>query len=479
MAPKQLKFIGRESQLADLERYFNKPTANFIVMTGRRRVGKSRLIREFCKNIKTYMFSGLPPSKSIDSQIQRDFFATQLAEQTGLPEFKSDDWHKLFSLLGRETASGKTVIVLDEISWMAAGDITFLAKLKVAWDNLYSQNPNLMLIVCGSVSTWIDQNILSSTGYFGRISQKIFLEPFTLKESNQMLEVIGFKRSAYEKFQILSVTGNIPWYIEQVDPKYDATENIKQLCFRAGSLFVKEYDEIFHDLFESRGEIYKVITQSLASGPISFDELCTALNYANSGTMSEYVNDLIQAGFIQKDLNWDVKSGKTARLHRLRLSDNYLRFYLKCIFPRMHKIEQDLYAETELDHIAGWHSIMGLQFENLILNNRKSILKLLHVSPEKLVQSGPYFQRKTTRQQGCQIDYLIQTLHNTFFVCEIKFSQNPIKSIVISEVKQKIKALSFPQNSACLPVLIHVNDVEPSVVDAEYFAEIIDLKTLF
>lgn len=476
--PKLTQFIGRKQELKDLNAFLDKKSASFIVMTGRRRVGKSRLISEFTKGHRCLKFTGLAPSNEVTAQHQRNLFSAQLAEQTGLPEFESDDWHKLFNLLARETKNHRVIIVLDEISWMGSKDETFLAKLKVAWDDYFSQNPELMLIVCGSVSTWINKNILSSTGYFGRISHQFHLEPLTLPESNQMLEAIGFKRSTYEKARILAVTGNIPWYLEHIQPNLSADDNIKMLGFRRGSLFRKEFDKIFHDLFESRGSIYKSITMALSNGSKTFDQLCDELNYAKSGTMTDYLDELIQAGFIKREYTWNLENGKKSRLNKYRLSDNYLRFYLKCIHERIDKIDRDLFAEAKMTSIPGFDGIMGLQFENLILNNRNQLLKKLNIHPEQLVQDGPYFQRKTTRQAGTQIDYLIQTSLKTLFIFEIKCSINPITPTVTSEIEEKIKALKLSRNQACLPVLIHINGVTDSLLEKHYFHKLIDFADL-
>ena len=121
---------------------------------------------------------------------------------------------------------------------------------------------------------------------------------------------------------------------------------------------------------------------------------------------------------------------------------------------------------------------MGLQFENLVLNNAKEIYKQLNIPIENIVQSGPFIQRKTTRQKGVQIDYLIQNRFKTLFVCEIKFSRSPLDKSIITEMEQKIKAISKPRGFSCIPVLIHVNGVAESVVAENYFMKIIDFASL-
>ncbi len=233
-----VKFIGREAELQSLTDLYKKKTASLILIKGRRRIGKTRLIEEFAKNEPFLRFIGLAPTKGVTVQSQRDEFARLLSQQTGLPEIKSDDWSNLFALLAEKVKKGRFVILLDEISWMAHDDPTFLSKLKNAWELTYQKNPKLILVLCGSISAWIEKNILSSTSFFGRISKKITLKELSLYHSNQLLRAVGFERSPYEKFLFLSLTGGIPWYIELINPAHSANDNIKSLCFERDGILV-------------------------------------------------------------------------------------------------------------------------------------------------------------------------------------------------------------------------------------------------
>ncbi len=169
----KIQFIGRQAESSRLNELTKKKTASLVVIRGRRRIGKSRLAKEFGMQHHFLQFSGLSPESNITAQDQRDEFAQLLAQQTSLPEIKTDDWSKLFLLLHEKTKSNRVVILFDEITWMAHDDATFLAKLKNAWDLYFSFNPKLILILCGSVSAWIEKNIMSSSGFFGRISEKL------------------------------------------------------------------------------------------------------------------------------------------------------------------------------------------------------------------------------------------------------------------------------------------------------------------
>ncbi len=147
-----------------------------------------------------------------------------------------------------------------------------------------------------------------------------------------------------------------------------------------------------------------------------------------------------------------------------------MRFYLKYIDPHLDKIANAQFSYAGLSNLPAWDSIMGIQFENLVIAGRQCVWKQLPFSPVDIVNDNPFFQRKTTRPKGCQIDYLIQTRYNALFVCEIKFSKHPIKSEVIDQVKEKISRISLPRGFSCWPVLIHVNGVSDAVIDSGYFS---------
>ena len=151
---------------------------------------------------------------------------------------------------------------------------------------------------------------------------------------------------------------------------------------------------------------------------------------------------------------------------------------MKYIKKNLGKIDRDGYALKSLTSLPEWPGIMGLQFENLVLNNRRQLHRLLRLSPEEIVNENPFYQHKTARQPGCQIDYLIQTKFDTLYVCEIKFSRNEITSTIIPEIRAKIGALSRPRGMSCRPVLIHVNGVSEEVTDSDYFAHIVDMGGL-
>jgi uncharacterized protein len=186
--------------------------------------------------------------------------------------------------------------------------------------------------------------------------------------------------------------------------------------------------------------------------------------------------ELTISDFLSRDFTWHLKSEKLSKLSKYRLSDNCLRFYVKYIQPNAPKIEKDRFEHHSITALPGWPSIMGLQIENLVLNNMSQINNLIGIYPDEIINEGPFFQRKTARQNGCQIDYLIQTKYGVLYLCKIKFALKGVRANVIKEVQEKINRLSLPKNFAVNPVLIHVGDVYDEVLGSNYFSKIIDIS---
>lgn len=473
-------FVGRERELKQLKNLLETNIAQFVVIKGRRRIGKSRLVEEFVnhapKDTTFVSLSGLPPTSNVTAKDQRGDFARQMGRIFQIPTPYSEDWGDLFWHLSHHTRKGRYIILLDEISWMGMKDPTFLGKLKNAWDMALKQNNKLTLILCGSVSSWIEDNILKNTGFVGRIDLVLTLEELSIPESLALLGKQSQMLSPFELFKILSVTGGVPRYLEAIQLKHSAEENIKRLCFSKGGLLFREFEQIFHDLFSAKSSIYLDLLKTLITLPrANPEQIFSNLNRDRGGAISDYLADLIQAGFITRDFTWDLRKAKSSMLSQFRISDNYVRFYLKYIAPIKEKIEKGDFNDRSLATLPGWDSIMGLQFENMVIKNRKILHKILNINSDEIVQDGPYFQRQTSKHPGCQVDYLIQTKFNSYTVCEIKFSKNPIGPKVVQEVQDKIQAMDIPRHVSCRPVLIHVNGVEDSVIGEEYFASIVDI----
>jgi hypothetical protein len=471
-------FVGRKNELRRLEDLSRSGRACLVAIKGRRRIGKSRLAEEFGRDKVFLPFSGLAPVRGVTAQDQRDTFARQLATLFQLPPFTFSDWSDGFAHLTRHLSKKSTIILFDEVSWMGAKDPTFISKLKVWWDLVLQNHPSVVLILCSSISTWIDKNIINSTAFFGRVSLYLELVELTIPQCKELLNFQGFKGSDLDFFKILSVTGGIPWYLEQIQSHQSADENIKRLCFEKGGLLVHEFARIFNDLFSSRGEIYKKIITLLSKGMKDRATLQKAMAYSPSGTLSHHLQALEICGFVSKHPHWSLKTGKPGKLSLYRLSDNYLRFYIHYIEPNLSKIEQGSFLEVPLSSLTGWEPMLGFQLENLLLKNRTLLYKALGIHVQDVAVDNPYFQKASGRKKGCQIDYLIQMHSNTLFVCEVKMRRRELGLEVIEAMQAKITALALPKGFGVSPVLFHLGPISDALLSSGYFYRIIDIASL-
>jgi uncharacterized protein len=351
-------------------------------------------------------------------------------------------------------------------------------KLKVWWDLVLQNFSSLVLVFCSSVSTWIDTNIINSTAFFGRISLRLDLGELPISLCRKLLELKGFKGSDFDFFKILSVTGGVPWYLEQISAEYTIDENIKQLCFMKEGLLVNEFDQIFNDLFSSRGEIYKKIIKLLSEGMKDRSVLQKKIGYSNSGTFSKYLKALQICGFITKHPSWSVQTKNIGKSALYRLSDNYLRFYLHYIEPHLAKIEQSSFDDVPLTSLPGWETMIGFQLENLLLKNRPLLYKAIGVYPQDVLYDNPFLQKKSGRKKGCQIDYLVQTQSNTLYICEVKMRRRELGLEVIDEMKAKIASLSVPKGYGTCPVLFYLGPLSDALLSSRYFYRMVNIAEL-
>ncbi len=256
-------------------------------------------------------------------------FRVQLAKCTALPSVTPDGWQQAFSLLNSVIGKSKTIVLLDEISWMSLGEKDFAGFLKIAWDTELSKNPRLVLVLCGSVSSWIEKNILSNTGFRGRVSVSLHVKELALNHCNKFWGKYTHNIAAVEKLKLLSVVGGVPKYLEEIDPSKSAESNIKRLCYQPEGYLFKEFDELFRDSFGRRASVYRTIIKKLSDGFSGTSDISAYMGWKKGGRVSEYLDDLTKSGFISRHISKTPGRKKTQNNIIYRLSDNYLRFYLK------------------------------------------------------------------------------------------------------------------------------------------------------
>ena len=473
------KFFGRESYLEKLDALWRKTTSSLVVVAGRRRIGKSTLVEEFAARSKCDFIEivGLAPDDKMTNQRQIDNFCERLASRCGVPRRGADCWAKAFDALDDALKGrGRTIVFLDEISWMGKYDDSFAALLKTAWDTQFSRRDKLIFIVAGSVSAWINRNIQKSKGYVGRISLD-----FTLPELTPA-QCLGFwgrkadRTATGDILDVLAVTGGVPKYLNEIDPSLSPDENIRRLCYDHDGYLFKDFDRIFDDVFGGSIPAKKRILAMLAERPASVSELADELGGDPNGHLSENLSELVEAGFIAGSRGLNPITGKSVREIRYRLKDNYTRFYLRYILPRKESIANGFYKYIPLERLPGWDAIMGLQFENLVLNNIPSLAPHIGLMGKSVLSAAPYFKSGRKTGAGVQIDYLVQ-LPKCTYVIEIKRKRR-ITSAIEDEMQEKLKRLKLPRNRSVKLVLVYAGELDVSVEEDGFFDYLVPAEKL-
>ena len=473
-------FYGREEHLLRFAELWRKKVPSLVVCRGRRRVGKSTLIKQFAarSGARFLGFEGLAPDPNMTNQDQLDEFTRRLARQTKLPSTKVSDWGDAFELLD-STIDNRipTVLLLDEISWMGKYDHRFPAKLKVAWDNLFHEHPKLIVFLCGSVSSWIQQNILRSKGFVGRVSLDVVVQELPPAECLKFWGSRAKRTSLKEILDMLAVTGGIPRYLEEMDFSLPTDENIRKTCFTPEGYLFRDFNEIFNDIISGANTLKREVLNALSHETLSTSEIAEKLGRERNGHLSDALEELETAGFVETDGGMNPATGRRARTGRYRIRDNYTRFFLRYVLPVSEEIRRGAYRFSSLSSLQNWESLMGLQFENLVLNNLPALLRCLGLAQKGFVSASAYRNKRASRGGGCQIDLLLQT-QNTAYVVEIK-RRNEIRSDVIDEVKDKIAKLPLRSGMSARTALVYAGELSPAVAESDYFDFIVPVQHLF
>ena len=471
-------FFGRGYYLDRLKNLLSKPIASVVTCRGRRRVGKSTLFEEFarrngCRFIK---IEGLAPKPDIKDRDQRAAFGSQLALQSDLPELVPDSWLKAFHLLNSVIRDDAwTVVLLDEISWMGHDSPAFPGDLKVAWDNFFKKHDKLILVLCGSVSRWITDNIVKSSGFLGRRSLNFVLPELPICDAVKFWGDRLNDTSTREILDTLAVTGCVPKYLEEMNLSLDIAENVRRTCFSPDGYLFEDFEDIFSRVFGKSAMRKRNILAVLSSGPKTVSEIAQALGVVRNGTLAEELKELDTAGFVAQDRGINPETGRPALEIKYRIKDCYTRFYLHYIEPVRERVTKGLYAITALDSMPGWDTMLGLQFETLVLNNFHALLPSLGLDRSNILSVGPY-TRRGKRGEGCQVDILFQTEYLAYAV-EVKRMKN-IDLSVIDDMKAKLSRFPRRENVTLRKALVYDGTLSPQVEERGYFDALIPARTL-
>lgn len=469
-------FLGREKELESLRLLLEKPMASLVACRGRRRIGKSTLFREFARREKLGFISieGLGPRKGQTDADQLRNFGERLAEQTRSKVVIPQSWPEAFRLLSRRIPKrGRQLVLLDEISWMGKHEPDFPGYLKNGWDDDLKHHDNLILVICGSVSSWVRRNLLDSATFGGRFSRDIVLRELPLRLCAEFWRDRRGDLSSRELLDVLSVTGGVPRYLEEINPSLSAAENIRLMCFTPDGPLFKDFSAMFSEVFGETVKVKGDILRALADGPLGLSEIADALEVNRGGSLGNSLDELCEAGFIAKDEVLNPRTWKPSKLVKYRLCDNYTRFYLKYVEPHLSDIKSGRYEFESLSELPGWQTIMGFQFENLVLNRVMDFKEKLHLKGATIRSAAPY---RTEGRGGVQIDLLVQT-DEVMYVVEIK-RRRKIQASITDEVREKIGKIRRPRRISIRKGLIFDGELAPAVKRGGYFDAIVDIASM-
>lgn len=474
-------FFGREDVIAKLAALMGKSTSSLVTCRGRRRIGKSTLVEEFARKYgaRFVKIEGLRPSPRTTNQDEIDNFLDQLALYGGKRTGRIESWLEAFRELDKLIGEDFTVVLLDEISWMGYFDKLFSDRLKIAWDNMWKKHPKLILVLCGSVSSWIKDNIIDNEAFVGRRSCDLVVHELPLKECVKFWGNKIERTDPREIIDILSITGGVPRYLEEVNPSLSAAENIKRMCFSRDGILRTDFDQMFNDVITAQPDFTATVLRCLVGGAKSAAEITKELKLPKGGRVSAALIRLEEAGLVSSDAGKNPETGEELRELRYRLSDNYARFYLYYIEPLKDIIDRDGYEFTALDTLENIDVFMGLAFENLVVNNFRELIAPLHLSGALLTSASPYSRRgssKSRGRKGCQIDLLLQT-RKALYIVEAK-RKREIKRSVIDEVDDKVRAIKRRPGLSIKTALVYEGQLSPLVQADGYFDAIISFSHL-
>ena len=475
-------FFGREELIEQLESLWGKSVSSLVTCRGRRRVGKSTLIEEFANHSKGVFIKieGRKPEAKLSNEDELATFAKQLSKQTKFKEKKLADWSDAFAALsGQIHERSRTVVLLDEVSWLAHYDESFADYLKMAWDNDLKKHSRLVLVLCGSVSTWIKDNIIDNSAYKGRRSLDLVVPELPLKECVKFWGKQVKRLATREIIDVLSVTGGIPRYLEEINPRLSAEENIRRLCYLPKSVLREDFDEMFLDVITQKPKFTAKVLRCLVEGPKSCTEVNKKLKIGKGGNVSKALKTLEEAGLVAPECKINPETGEPIREIRYRLKDNYARFYLKFVEPHKGGIDDGSFKFTTLKQFDGIDAMMGLAFENLVVNNYAELVPHLRLTGSMIKSAGPYrrFATKGPRgKKGCQVDLLIQTPKALCFV-EVK-RQKEIDKDVIKQVDAQVNAIPRKSCVSAKTALVYDGELSPVVPADDYFDTIIPFRAL-
>lgn len=414
--------VGRENERKMLKEAYEADESKFVAIYGRRRIGKTYLVRETFENHFTFQHSGYFGGKLSDELFE---FCISI-RQYGLDGFEQPkNWLEAFELLKRvimNSPDKRKVVFLDELSWMDTRGSDFVMALEGFWNGWASARKDVLLIVCGSVTSWMISKIVHNKGgLYNRLSFRINLEPFTLKECEEYVNAKNIIMNRYSILQCYMIMGGVPYYWSFLEKGLSLPQNIDRIFFADNALLDNEFEYIYSSLFHNPEPYIKIISAlGKKKAGMTREEIVKASKLPESGNLSKKLEELENCGFIRRYNSY----GKKQKDSLYQLIDNFTLFYFK--FLEKKPTDEHFWTNNQLSQaVKTW---CGVAFERVCLEHVSEIKNALGISG---VSTNAYSWscKKDNEKglEGSQIDLIIERRDQIIDLCEMKYSTKPFK----------------------------------------------------
>ena len=409
--------VGRKKERKELLEAYKSQYSEFVAVTGRRRVGKTFLIREVFDYKFAFQHSGLANQKT---KVQLQEFRASLL-RCGMKKCKvPEDWFEAFHLLGDFLSSlpeGKKVVFIDELPWMDAPRSQFVSALEHFWNGFASARKDILLIICGSATSWIINNVFRNHGgLHNRVTHRIHLQPFTLRECELYAKSLHLSISRYEILECYMVLGGIPFYWSLLERGMSISQNIDNLFFNKNGKLRNEYNDLYNSLFKNPEPYIKIVSVlGTKKSGMTREQLIAEPEIASSGQLTRVLEDLENCGFIRKYNLLGIKRSK----YIFQLIDNYTLFYYKFVMNSDAHNKGFWSANIKTTLRNAWE---GLAFERVCFEHVEHIKFALGISGIAAHVYTWQTKGSDTMERGAQIDMVIDRADNVASLCEMKYS---------------------------------------------------------
>lgn len=433
------ELVGRREELKTLNEYLSSDRSEFIAVYGRRRVGKTFLIRKVVEDHFAFFMTGVHGVSKSEQLINFSIALQKYTRSSTMQTFRS--WLLAFHALSQylETLpKGKKVVFIDELPWMDTAKSGFIPALENFWNSWAVLRNDIKLIVCGSATSWMINNLIRNRGgLHNRLTHHLMVKPFTLHECEVYFKTYHFGYSRKQIAECYMVMGGIPYYLSMMDKAKSLAQNIDQLFFAYNAELKDEFNDLYRALFKKSSAHIAVVTALATKGiGMTRQELVKESGATDNGAFSVVLEELEQCGFIRlyEPFSTGSKMVNDIRQRRntqFQLVDFYTLFYFRFIKYNQY---QDTHFWSSSQNTPMYHAWAGLSFELLGLNHVEKIKHALGISG---VQTRVCSWRSAQSEKGVQIDLLIDRKDETVNICEMKFYNGPF--VITKEYEEKLQ----------------------------------------